>query len=139
MRAMIAAVNKVTGGTKIVQMDVYPTYASIEAVKASDHTLYDNFAFRDGQASFDSAGSVLDSGQNTIDPGTVHWDALPALLKKADAELKVPHPTIHYIILDSDLISQKPELLVYVSDAYGGGYLAATLDGTVTRLVPRGS
>jgi serine/threonine protein kinase len=137
MRSMLGTVNKVTGGTKIVRLVVYPTYADIEAVKASDHTEYDNFSFRDGKAAFESAGGTLDPGDHGIDPATVNWDALPALMKKADAQLKVAHPKDHYVVLDSDIITYKPEFFLYVSDDYGSGYLQANLDGTGVKLSPK--
>ena len=126
-------------GFKIVRLVAYPTYADIEAVKTSDHTLYDQYTYRNGKAAFEGPGGTLDKNQNTIDPNTVNWDALPNLIRQADAELNVPNPTIHYIIVDSDIINQQPELFVYVSDDYGGGYLRADLTGKVTRKVPRGS
>lgn len=138
-KAMVDALEQADGGTNIVSMTVYPTYASFEVVKKSDHTLYDNWTFRDGVASFDSAGGTLDSGQNTIKPSTIKWDALTNLIKVANTDLKVPKPKDRYYILDSDLIDQTPEWLVYVSDDYGSGYVAADLNGKVTREVPRGS
>jgi serine/threonine protein kinase len=137
IRAMIKELDKKTNGAKIVRLTAYPSYASIEAVKAGDSTLYDEYSFRDGAVTFEGPGGTLDEDENTIDLNTVNWDALPGLLKQADAELNVANPTIHYIILDSELISQEPELLVYVADDYGGGYLQADLTGKVTRKVPR--
>jgi serine/threonine protein kinase len=138
-KAMIAALEAADGNTAIVSMTVYPTYADFEVVKKSDHTLYDNWTFRDGVAAFDSAGGTLDSGQNTIKPSTIKWDALPNLLKVANADLKVPKPKDRYYIIDSDLIEQTPEWLVYLSDDYGGGYVAADLNGKISREYPRGS
>lgn len=138
-KAMVAALEKADGGTNIVSMTVYPTYADFEVVKKSDHTVYDNWTFRNGVAAFDSPGSTLDPGDNTINPATVKWDVLTNLFQTADKTLKVPHPTNRYYIVDSDLIEQTPELLVYLSDDYGSGYIAATLDGKITRTYPKGS
>jgi hypothetical protein len=140
VRSMIKSLDQADGNTKVVEMDIYPDHASIEAVKASDPTEYDNYAVANaGVATFDSTGDTLDQGQNTINPSSVNWDALPGLIKTADSKCGVAHPTDHYVIVDSDIITQVPEMLVYVSDAYGGGYVAATLEGTVTRIVTKGS
>jgi hypothetical protein len=138
-KAMLAALEKADGGTNIVSMTVYPTYASFEVVKKSDHTVYDNWTFRDGVASFDSPGSTLEPGDNTINPATIKLDVLTSLFQTANKTLKVPHPTNRYYIVDSDLIEQTPELMVYLSDDYGSGYIAATLDGKITRTYPKGS
>jgi serine/threonine protein kinase len=139
IRTLISDLDQLTKGSRIVRLTAYPTYAAIEAVKTSDHTLYDQYTYRNGKAAFQGPGGTLDKNQNTIDPHTVNWDALPNLITLADSELNVPNPTIHYIILDSDIINQQPQLFVYVSDDYGGGYLRADLTGKVTRKVPRGS
>ena len=137
-KAMVAALQKADGGTNIVEMDVYSTYADIKVVKKDDPTLYDNWVYRNGVAKFDSTGEVLDKGDNTINPNTVNWEALTTLFTVANRDLKVPNPNLRYFVVDSDLISQIPEWLVYVSDDYGGGHLAADLHGKITDKYARG-
>jgi serine/threonine protein kinase len=138
-KAMVAALEQADGNTNIVSMTVYPDYASFEVVKSDDHTLYDNWTYRNGVAAFDSAGGTLDTDQNTINPASVKWDMLTPLFKQAATSLKVPHPKDRFWEMDSDIITQVPEVRVYLSDDYGSGYIAATLQGKVTRIDPKGS
>ena len=137
IRTLIKELDQETQGAKVVRLIAYPTYARIETVKADNNRLYDNYNYQNGRVTFGGAGGTLDEDDNTIDLDTVNWDVLPDLIKQADAELNVPNPTMRYVIVGSELISQKPELLVYVTDNYGGGYLQADLTGKVTRKVPR--
>jgi hypothetical protein len=136
MRAMIAKVKAAVGGSKVVRMTVYPTYASVEAPIKGDPELYDRYDYRDGEVTRSGIGGKVN--KPTVDLDKYNWDALPALLKTATKELGVPKPTSRYVIVDPDYAFASPRqvLLVYVSDGYRSGYLAANLAGKVVRKYP---
>ncbi|MFI6739590.1 serine/threonine-protein kinase [Nonomuraea sp. NPDC050451] len=137
MRALIAKIKTELGGTKVVRMTVYPTYASIEAPVKDNKALYDTYFYRDGAITKSSAGGKM-KGTPFVDLQKYNWDALPALLKKANKDLGVAKPTSRYLIVDPDYVFTNPRqvLLVYASDDYGSGYLVANLQGKVVRTYP---
>jgi hypothetical protein len=139
VRAVVKALKPVMGGSKIVSLTVYPTYAIAEAPAESDKTGYDNFEYRDGTATRTGAGGSLESGKPLINLDSVTWDVLPAMIKTADRKLKVPKPTMRYLIVQPDILDDKPSLYFYETDNYGGGYLETDLKGRVTRVYPKGS
>ncbi|GAA3552832.1 hypothetical protein GCM10022419_036520 [Nonomuraea rosea] len=136
MRAMIAKVKAAVGGSKVVRMTVYPTYASVEAPIKGDPELYDRYDYRDGEVTRSGIGGKVD--KPTVDLDRYNWNALPALLKTATKELGVPKPTSRYVIVDPDYSFASPRqvLLVHVSDGYRSGYLVANLAGKVVRKYP---
>jgi hypothetical protein len=70
---------------------------------------------------------------------SIDWDILPALLRTAEAKLGITKPTLRYVIVDPawTFNNDQPTVMVYLTDDYGGAYLAADVDGTVVRLYPR--
>ncbi|NUS02343.1 MAG: serine/threonine protein kinase, partial [Nonomuraea sp.] len=137
IRAAIKTLKPVMGGSKVVRMVIYPTYASADAPVKGDATIYDTFSYRNGTAArFGTGGTV---STPAVDLEKFNWDALPALLKKAETSLRVPKPTARYLIVDSDSMftGSRQALLVYVSDEYHRtGYLVADVRGRVVRLQP---
>jgi tRNA A-37 threonylcarbamoyl transferase component Bud32 len=137
MKAMVAKVKAAIGGNKVVRMVVYPTYAVIDAPVKGNGDVYDSYSYRDGAVTRSGKGREVDGPLADLDK--YNWNALPALLKKADKDLGVPKPTSHYVIVDPNYGVVKPRqvLMVYVSDDYSrAGYLVATLDGKVLATVP---
>ncbi|WP_433433470.1 protein kinase domain-containing protein [Nonomuraea sp. CA-141351] len=136
MRAMIAKIESAVGGTKVVKLTVYPTYASIEAPLERDKELYDRYDYRYGEVVRSGTGGSVNTP--VVDLDQYNWDALPALFRKADKDLGVPKPTTRYVIADPDYAFASPHqvLLVYVSDGYRSGYLVADLKGKVVRTYP---
>ncbi|WP_431928303.1 serine/threonine-protein kinase [Nonomuraea jabiensis] len=134
MRALIAKIKAELGGTKVVRMTVYPTYASIEAPLQRDKGLYDTYFYRDGEITRSSAGGRVSTP--VVDLQKYNWNALPALLRKANKDLGVPKPTSRYLIVDPDYAFATPRqvLLVYASDDYRSGYLVASLQGKVVKV-----
>ncbi|MGV9380238.1 protein kinase domain-containing protein [Nonomuraea sp. NPDC003707] len=133
MRALITKIKTELGDTKVVRMTVYPTYASIEAPIRRDKELYDTYFYRDGEITRSSAGGKVSTP--VVDLQKYNWNALPALLKKANKDLGVPKPTSRYLIVDPDYAFATPRqvLLVYASDEYRSGYLVANLQGKVIK------
>ncbi|NED55629.1 hypothetical protein G3I24_32690 [Micromonospora aurantiaca] len=70
-----------------------------------------------------------------------NWDALPALMSRAARTLKVPKPTNRYVIVKASWTfnGDQPTMLVYLTDDYGGGYLAVNTKGKVIKTVPANS
>ncbi|MFC4122524.1 serine/threonine-protein kinase [Nonomuraea zeae] len=136
IRAMIAKVKLAVGGSKVVRMAVYPTYASIEAPIKGDPELYDRYDYRDGEVTRSGIGGKVDKPM--VDLDKYNWNALPALFKTANKDLGVPKPSSRYFIVDPDYVFTTPRqvLLVYVSDGYRSGYLVANLQGKVIRKYP---
>jgi serine/threonine protein kinase len=138
IRAVIAQVLKSTGGTHVVAMNIYPDHATFDVVKKDDPTAFDTYLYSKGQVTFWVQGQALDDGEPALDPNKINWDALPGLIKQADTSLnvKVTASTERYVVVDSDIITHVPEMRVYMSDQYHDGYLAADLNGKVTRTEP---
>lgn len=138
VRGTIAAMRPFMAGTRVRELLVYPEYASAEAPTPTDPKLYDDIAYRDGRVTH-QPGGVMDPDDTTVDLRGYDWDVLPALLDKAQQTLNVPRPTSRYIIVGPDLFDDTPAIRIYLSDAYGGGYLLADAKGRVQRTYPRGS
>jgi serine/threonine protein kinase len=136
-RAVIKQILAVSGGSRVVSMTIYDDHASFDVVKKDDSGVYDTYDFVNGKAGFSMTGDALDQGEPALDPYTVNWDALPALLKEADATLNVKNPKYHYVVVDSDIIDHTLSLKVYVGDDYRSGYLSADLKGKVLERYPQ--
>lgn len=139
VRGAIKALKPLMGGTRVTDFTVHEEHASAKAPLKSNSTLYDQFSYRDGEATNDDMGGTLPSGETSVDLLSVDWDALPALLRTADKTLNVPDPEYRYVIVDpsSPFHDDQPVLRVYVSDKYGGAFLTAHLDGRVIEKNPR--
>ncbi|MFF4942288.1 protein kinase domain-containing protein [Streptomyces rubiginosohelvolus] len=138
-RTAIEALKPLMGGTKVTDFTLYGEHVSAEAPLKSNAALYERFSYRDGRAKNDDMGGTLMSGSTTVDLDSVDWDALPALLKTAEKTLNVADPESSYVIVDpsSPFHDDRPVLRVYVSDAHGGAFLTAELDGRVIEKNPR--
>jgi hypothetical protein len=138
VRRTVAAIRPFTHDGKIKELVVYPGYASAEAPTPADQKLYDDIEYRDGQATH-SPGGTMESDDTTVSLSSYDWNVIPALLAKAQKTLNVPHPTSRYLIIGPDIFDGTPTIRVYLSDAYGSGYLSATTKGVVRDTFPRGS
>ncbi|MER7364864.1 serine/threonine-protein kinase [Nonomuraea wenchangensis] len=138
MRAMIAKLKPAIGGSKVADLTVYPTYAAIEAPNKEDPEVSERYDYRDGNVTL-SPGFGREIDGPIVDLGKYDWNALPALLRKADKDLGVARITTRYLIVGPDSFStdHRPILRVYVSDDHQrGGYLVADVKGKVLRLYP---
>lgn len=139
IRQAITALEKVSGSQEFTEATFYPTYANVGAPVAGKPTLFDLFVYRDGNGSRKGAGGAL-SNPATVKLSAINWDALPTLLRTAEDSLGIPTPTMRYVIVDPSWTfnNDQPTVMVYLTDAYGGAYLAANTDGTVVTMYPRG-
>ncbi|MER5357405.1 protein kinase [Streptomyces sp. NPDC002785] len=139
-RSVIAALEPVMGGTRVTSFSLYEEHARIEAPVTNNKSLYDVYAYRDGKATRERADGTLMPGAKAVDLEKFDWDALPALMRRADKELGVTKPTGHYVDIDpaSPFDDYRPTISVYVLDEYGGAYLRADINGKVLKQYPRG-
>ncbi|HVK25821.1 MAG TPA: serine/threonine protein kinase, partial [Actinokineospora sp.] len=135
-RKAVAALTEVMGGTKVSDLVLYQKFAIATAPTAAVKNGFDDFEYRNGVAKRTGPDGV-DADQTVLDLTKVNWDALTALWERANKELNVPKPTMRYVILDTDLIDGTPSMRLYLTDDYGAAYLAATLDGKVTKVYAR--
>ncbi|MFI0926571.1 serine/threonine-protein kinase [Streptomyces sp. NPDC021012] len=142
IRTAVAAVKAASGGAKVTGFVVYADYAVAESLVKGSTQRYDRYVYRGGDV------AVREGPGGTAFPGTVPadldafaWDALPALMKRADRELGVDEPTSRYLVLTpgSTFLGSKARagLSVYLSDTYGVAYLTADAKGRVTAAYPR--
>ena len=136
VRRVIAELRPVMGGTRVVDLVVYPSYAIAEAPVKGRETVSDRFTFLGGVASKDGPGGPV--RKPIVDLRKYDWDKLPALLRQAERELGVKNPTTRYIIVDA-AFHKTGAIRVYVANDYReGGYLAADPTGKVLSKYPAG-
>ncbi|MFE7548259.1 serine/threonine-protein kinase [Streptomyces gardneri] len=140
IRTAIAAVHAATDGAKVTGFVVYPDYAVAESLVEGSTKRYDRYVYRgEDVAVREGPGGTAFPGTVPADLDAFDWDTLPALLKRADKELGVDRPTSRYLVLTpgSTLLGSGAGFTVYLSDAYGVGYLKADAKGRVTSTYPR--
>ncbi|WP_327238241.1 serine/threonine protein kinase [Streptomyces sp. NBC_01317] len=139
VKKIIAALDPVMGGTEATSFTVHEQFASAEALVKGEKKLFDRYEYRNGAATRLGPGRELVSGEGSVDLTSFDWDKIPELLRKADNDLGVRKPTSHYLIVEPAWVfaDDQPVLLVYVSDEYGGAYLAADRKGKVLKTYPR--
>ncbi|MFJ2787117.1 MULTISPECIES: serine/threonine-protein kinase [unclassified Streptomyces] len=139
VRAAIAAVKAASGGTKVTGFVVYQEYAVAESLVKGSTKRYDRYVYRGEDVAVRQGSGTAFPGAVPADPDAVDWDALPALLKRADRELGVDKPTSRYVVLvpASTLVGNSLGLSVYLSDSYGSAYLNADSKGRVNSTYPR--
>ncbi|MFJ4848258.1 MULTISPECIES: serine/threonine-protein kinase [unclassified Streptomyces] len=135
-RSMAGVVRGVSGGTKVLRLTLYPDFATFDAPTKSDKTIYDGSLYRDGKAGPWGAGGTIDPDDALIDLDSVNWDALPALMKRAERDCGVAHPQYLYLIVESGLIDHERYMSFYrTGDHSRTCYIQATLQGKVTRVM----
>ncbi|MFD3451498.1 serine/threonine-protein kinase [Streptomyces sp. NPDC058691] len=130
-RSMAGVVQGVSGGTKVLKLTLYPDFATFDAPTKSDKTIYDGSLYRDGAAGKWGAGGTVDPEDALIDLDSVRWEALPALMKRAEKDCGVAHPKNMYLIVDSGSIDHVRYMSLYRTDDYRTCYVRATLQGKV--------
>ncbi|WP_433225862.1 serine/threonine-protein kinase [Actinomadura formosensis] len=143
IRDVIKKFEEASGSKKFAQFTVYEDHASADAPVPRRRAAFDNYTYRKGaDAAVRSGPSIaITTGDAKVDLGAFNWDVLPALMRRADRTLKVPKPTLRYIIVRASWTFNggRPTMLVYLTDDYGGGYLAANTKGQVISTVPSDS
>lgn len=140
IETFVKAMPSLVGTTKVYELTLYPDYAEFEVASKSQSGAYDDYEYENGQIVDDTAGGELDSGENEVDLTTISWSVIPGLITKSDEDLNVKNPTDHYVIVDPNwAFATGTSLRVYCTNAYGGGYLLANLNGKILSTYPLGS
>ncbi|MGW6390303.1 serine/threonine-protein kinase [Streptomyces sp. NPDC055103] len=140
IRAAVAAVHAATDGAKVTGFVVYPEYAVAQSLVEGSTKRYDRYVYRgEDVAVREGPGGTAFPGSVPTDLDAFAWDALPALLKRADEDLGIDRPTSRYLVVTpgSTLLGSGPGLSLYLSDTYGVAYLSADTKGRVTATHPR--
>ncbi|MEU7124444.1 serine/threonine-protein kinase [Streptomyces zaomyceticus] len=139
VRAAIAAIKAASGGTRVTGFVVYPDYAVSESLVKGSTKRYDRYIYRGEDVAVRQGSGTSFPGALPSDLNDFAWDALPALMKRADKELGVDEPTSRYLVLTpgSSIFGSKPGMSIYLSDSYGSAYLNADAKGRVTATYPR--
>ncbi|MFD3995146.1 serine/threonine-protein kinase [Streptomyces sp. NPDC058548] len=139
VRSAIAAIKEAAGGTMVTSFVVYPDYAIAESLVKGSTKRYDRYMYRGEDAAVRQGSGTAFPGAVPTDLNDFDWDALPALMKRADKELGVAEPTSRYLVISppSSIFGTKAGMSVYLSDTYGSAYLQADAKGRVTATYPR--
>lgn len=137
VRSAISALRVATGGSKVKTLVVMSNLITAQAPPKNNPAVYDNFNYQGGAATDFSAGEPLKADDVLFDPSVLDWNAMPALLRDAAAELGIAHPTNRYVIAQGDFPGASPAMLVFVADPYGNAFLVADSHGKVIKTFPR--
>ncbi|WP_329263983.1 serine/threonine protein kinase [Streptomyces sp. NBC_01478] len=142
IRTAIKAFKAKTGSDRFADFSVYPGYVIADVMVKGSQTRYTSYTYRSGTGfdeAFDNKDTIID-GDQPVKLDDFNWDAVPALLKRANKDLKVKDPTSRYLLLRSPSTNggnTPAGMAIYLSDEYGSsGFLEATPQGIVTRLEP---
>jgi hypothetical protein len=141
VRAVIAEFRRASGTTTIKELTIYEEYALADIPTRPGAKTYDAYEYRAGVARKTGPGGTIsadDADEQPFDVTTMPWDSLPALMKRAERDLKVDDPTMRYVIVDRWTFNDdRPTLRFYLSNEYrASGYLAADASGKVVSTLP---
>ncbi|WP_405866904.1 serine/threonine protein kinase [Streptomyces sp. NBC_01515] len=140
IRTAIKAFEKKTGSDRFADFSVYPGYVIADVMVKGSKTRYVSYTYRSGTGfdeAFDNKGTVTD-GDQPVKLDDFKWDAVPGLLASAEKSLKIKNPTSRYLLVTvpSSDFDSPASMSVYLSNDYReGGYVKATPQGKVTRVV----
>ncbi|MFI6481859.1 protein kinase [Nonomuraea sp. NPDC050663] len=138
MAAVIAALKEERGDTRAYDLTVYPEHISVSVPVKGRKKAYDSLTFR-GNLLEPGSGGTWTRGGEPVDLAKVDWKVMIDGFKRADKVLKVPKPKYRYMVMWAEWVFNnrgEPALGFYLSDEYGGGYLATTLTGKVVATHP---
>ncbi|KAB1140164.1 protein kinase [Streptomyces luteolifulvus] len=140
IRTAIKAIEEETGRDSFGDFTVYPEYVSTEVMVKGSRTKYDTYTYYVGRGVEKGIiKGTLSGGDEPVSLENFNWDAVPALLKRAENELKVEKPTSRYLVVrqPNNIFDEPAGMAVYLSDEYGaGGYIDADTQGKVTKVMP---
>ncbi|WP_254714908.1 serine/threonine-protein kinase [Actinomadura sp. NAK00032] len=143
VRDVIKKFAAASGSREFAELTVYPGHADADAPVAGRRGAFDNYTYEKGAdaAVRRRASIAITTGDAKVNPATFNWEALPALMRRAERTLKVPKPTNRYVIVKAawTFNGDQPTMMIYLTDDYGGGYLAVNRKGKVIKTVPSSS
>ncbi|MFD5269652.1 serine/threonine-protein kinase [Streptomyces sp. NPDC058335] len=140
LRTTVAKLTDAMGGSKVASLVVYGEYAVATGPVPGRPKLYDRYIYRGADVAVKfGPGGTITQGTVPVDMNDFAWDAVPALLTKADRTLGIPDPTSRYLIVSpaSTTLDSDPTMSVYLSDEYGSAHLEANARGEVIETRPR--
>ncbi|MER8187494.1 serine/threonine-protein kinase [Kitasatospora sp. NPDC094015] len=133
-RSLVEAIRSATGNATIIDMTIYPEYASAKVVTKDNPKHYDDVDYRGGKVT-SKPGGVVDSDDKSVDLSKIDWNQLPTVMATARTELGVSDPKSRYVIVDYGWFADEITLRYYLSNEYnGGGYLTAGATGKVLKV-----
>ncbi|MFG2330872.1 serine/threonine-protein kinase [Streptomyces sp. NPDC048604] len=141
VRAVVEAFRQAGGSTTMKDLTIYEEYALANIPTRPGAKTYDAYQYRDGVARKTGPGGTIsadDADEQPFDVSTMPWDSLPALMKRAERDLKVDKPTMRYVVVDRWTFNDdRPTLRFYLINEYrASGYLAADVSGKVVSTLP---
>ncbi|MEU9024097.1 serine/threonine-protein kinase [Actinomadura sp. NPDC048394] len=139
IRNVIKKFEAASGSRQFAGMTVYADRANADAPVRGRRGAFDNYTYEKGaDAAVKARPSIGVTDDAKVNLNGFNWDALPALMSRAARTLKVPKPTNKYVIIRASWAfnGDRPTMMVYLTDDYGGGYLAANAQGKVVTTVP---
>ncbi|MBW1595645.1 serine/threonine-protein kinase [Streptomyces sp. JJ38] len=140
IRTAVEALKKAAGTDRMSSFTVHRTHVSADVMVDGSDSRYDGWSYRPERGAekgiIQGSVSALESPFSIDD---LDWDAVPALLRRADKELNVEDVTSRYlVVLAPDPTFDTPlGMAVYLTNDYDQvGFLEADPDGRVTRVVP---
>ncbi|MGW7547613.1 serine/threonine-protein kinase [Streptomyces sp. NPDC054770] len=140
IRTAAAAFEKQTGRDRFGKFAVYPDYVIAWVMVKGSDTAYDMYTYRPGQGvQKDIIEGALPGNETPVRLDGFDWDKVPSLLAQARQQLKVPHPTSRYLLVDlpGNALGDPAGMSVYLSNEHTqGGYLQTDAKGKVVRVMP---
>ncbi|HEU5024217.1 MAG TPA: serine/threonine-protein kinase [Spirillospora sp.] len=142
VRNVIKKFEAASGSRQFAGMTIYEDRANADAPVRGRRGAFDNYTYEKGaDAAVKARPSIGVTDDAKVNLNGFNWDALPMLMSRAARTLKVPKPTNKYVIIKASWTfnGDRPTMMVYFTDDYGGGYLAANAQGKVVTTVPADS
>ncbi|MFD5749221.1 serine/threonine-protein kinase [Streptomyces sp. NPDC127033] len=142
VRTAVKALRAEMGTDRAASLSAYPDFITVQGMVKGSDKRYDMYTYRAGEGvTKGPASGTLMLGQLPFSMDAFDWDAIPALLKRAEKDLNVEQPTSRYLLVrpPNSLLGSSAGLTLYLSNAYGGGRLEADSKGKVTQVYPAAS
>ncbi|MFJ2557320.1 MULTISPECIES: protein kinase [unclassified Streptomyces] len=139
IRTAVKELKATMGTDQVGSFSVYADFVSAQGMVKGSDKRYDTYTYRPGEGvTKGPAGGTLIGGQLPVSIDVFDWDAVPALLKRAAKDLNIDKPTSRYLLIrqPNALLGSSPGLTLYLTNAYGSGYLEADSKGNVTKVNP---
>ncbi|WP_111552359.1 serine/threonine-protein kinase [Kitasatospora sp. SolWspMP-SS2h] len=134
-RGLVEKIRAATGSATVIDMSIYPEYASAKVLTKDNPKHYDDVSYRNGKITSEPGGTVS-QGQDPVDLTKIDWNQIPAVLATAKTELGVPTPKSTYLLVDYGWFANEITIRYYLSGDYDeGGYLTAGATGKILKVV----
>jgi hypothetical protein len=134
LRAFIDGVRAEFGTTQIVDLTLYPDYASLEMPVPGAPARAQSYTYRGGFD--DPSDTSRQPDMPLVDLAAIDVDKILGLLAGAGESLNVQNPTTRYLTVGDT--GDGPEIAIHTDnkDTGASGYLEARPDGTILTLRP---